>query len=101
TTVSGLAKSMAGFDASAGRMNRSQIGAATAPPVKPFPPGRGLSYPTQTPVITCVWVGYDKPRPGGKGFTGGSVAAPIWERFMRPALASKPAIDFARPDTVV
>ncbi|MDO9309784.1 MAG: PBP1A family penicillin-binding protein, partial [Deltaproteobacteria bacterium] len=52
-------------------------------------------------LITGVWVGYDKPRPGGKGFTGGAAAAPIWERFMRKALASKPAIDFPRPDTVV
>jgi len=52
-------------------------------------------------VITGVWVGYDKPRPGGKGFTGGAVAAPIWERFMRPVLASRPAVDFPKPDTVV
>ena len=52
-------------------------------------------------VITGVWVGYDKPRPGGKGFTGGAVAAPIWERFMRQALASRPVVDFPRPDTVV
>ncbi|MDA8413903.1 MAG: PBP1A family penicillin-binding protein [Desulfobacteraceae bacterium] len=52
-------------------------------------------------VITGVWVGYDKPKPGGKGFTGGAVAAPIWERFMRTVVASKPADDFPRPDTVV
>ena len=52
-------------------------------------------------VITGIWVGYDKPRPGGKGFTGGSVAAPIWERFMRKAVASKPVVDFPRPDMVV
>jgi membrane carboxypeptidase/penicillin-binding protein len=52
-------------------------------------------------MITGVWVGYDKPRPGGKGFTGGAVAAPIWERFMRPALASEPAVDFPQPDSVV
>ncbi len=52
-------------------------------------------------LVTGVWVGYDKPRPGGKGFTGGAVAAPIWERFMRTALAGKPAADFAKPDTVV
>ena len=52
-------------------------------------------------IITGVWVGHDKPRPGGKGFTGGAVAAPIWERFMRKALASRPAVDFVRPDTVV
>jgi membrane carboxypeptidase/penicillin-binding protein len=52
-------------------------------------------------VITGVWVGYDKPRPGGKGFTGGSVAAPIWEKFMRKAMVSKPVVDFPRPDNVV
>ncbi|MBW4056415.1 MAG: PBP1A family penicillin-binding protein [Proteobacteria bacterium] len=52
-------------------------------------------------IITGVWVGYDKPKPGGKGFTGGAVAAPIWERFMRTAVASKPVVDFTRPDTVV
>ena len=52
-------------------------------------------------VITGVWVGYDKPRPGGKGFTGGAVAAPIWERFMRKAVASRPVAGFPQPDTVV
>ncbi len=52
-------------------------------------------------IITGVWVGYDKPRPGGKGFTGGSIAAPIWERFMRKAVATKPVVDFLRPETVV
>jgi membrane carboxypeptidase/penicillin-binding protein len=52
-------------------------------------------------LITGVWVGYDKPRPGGRGFTGGAIAAPIWERFMRKALAGKPAVDFPKPDTVV
>ena len=52
-------------------------------------------------LITGVWVGYDKPKPGGKGFTGGAISAPIWGRFMRAALASKPAVDFAKPDTVV
>lgn len=58
-----------------------------------------IGYTTQ--LVTGVWVGYDKPRPGGKGFTGGTVAAPIWERFMRKATASKPAVDFPQPDTVV
>jgi len=52
-------------------------------------------------MVTGVWVGYDKPRPGGKGFTGGAVAAPIWERFMRPALKGEPAVDFVKPETVV
>lgn len=52
-------------------------------------------------IVTGVWVGYDKPRPGGKGFTGGGIAAPIWERFMRKAVALKPAGDFTRPETVI
>jgi 1A family penicillin-binding protein len=52
-------------------------------------------------LITGIWVGYDKPRPGGKGFTGGAVCAPVWEKFMRPALAGKPAADFPKPDGVI
>jgi membrane carboxypeptidase/penicillin-binding protein len=52
-------------------------------------------------IITGVWVGYDKPKPGGRGFTGGAVAAPIWEKVMRKAVAAKPVTDFTRPDTVV
>lgn len=52
-------------------------------------------------MVTGIWVGYDKPKPGGRGFTGGAVAAPIWERFMRPALKAQPTIDFPMPETVV
>ncbi len=52
-------------------------------------------------IITGVWVGYHQPRPGGPGFTGGAVCAPIWGRFMRGALAGKPVFDFPKPDTVV
>ncbi|UPU36698.1 PBP1A family penicillin-binding protein [Geomonas paludis] len=52
-------------------------------------------------LITGVWVGYDKPKPGGRGFTGGAVSAPIWERFMRVASQGKPAVDFTRPEGVV
>jgi membrane carboxypeptidase/penicillin-binding protein len=37
----------------------------------------------------------------GRGFTGGAVAAPIWERFMNKVVASRPAMDFARPETVL
>jgi 1A family penicillin-binding protein len=52
-------------------------------------------------LITGIWVGHDRPRPGAKGFTGGGVAAPIWGRFMGPALAARPPVDFTKPDTVV
>jgi penicillin-binding protein 2D len=52
-------------------------------------------------LITGVWVGYDKPKPGGRGFTGGAISAPIWGKFMKQALAAKPAVDFQKPETVV
>jgi len=52
-------------------------------------------------LITGVWAGYDKPKPMGRGFTGGAICAPIWERFMRSALADKPAVDFPKPDSVI
>lgn len=52
-------------------------------------------------LITGVWVGYDKPKPGGKGFTGGGISAPIWSKFMHGALASKPVADFPKPENVV
>lgn len=52
-------------------------------------------------IIAGVWVGHDKPQPGGSGFTGGAVCAPIWGHFMQKALAGKPAVDFVKPDTVL
>jgi membrane carboxypeptidase/penicillin-binding protein len=52
-------------------------------------------------IITGVWVGYDRPRPGGSGFTGGAVCAPVWGQFMRGALAGKTVAEFLKPDTVV
>lgn len=52
-------------------------------------------------LVTGIWVGYDQPTSGGKGFTGGAIAAPIWERFMSKAAAFRPAEDFPKPETVV
>jgi 1A family penicillin-binding protein len=52
-------------------------------------------------LVTGVWVGFDQPRPVGGGFTGGAAAAPIWERFMTRAVATRPAQDFVKPDNVV
>jgi len=52
-------------------------------------------------LVTGIWVGYDQPKSGGRGFTGGAIAAPIWERFMNKVVASRPAEDFPRPETVV
>jgi penicillin-binding protein 1A len=51
-----------------------------------------------TPDLTVgVYVGFDNPRPMGKGRTGGELAAPIVADFMRMALREKPATPFRVP----
>ncbi len=44
-----------------------------------------------------VYVGYDKPRPMGRGTTGGELAAPIVGDFLKMALHDKPAVPFRVP----
>jgi penicillin-binding protein 1A len=44
-----------------------------------------------------VYIGYDKPKPLGRGSTGGHVAAPIAKDFLKVALADKPAVPFRVP----
>jgi penicillin-binding protein 1A len=48
-------------------------------------------------LVVGVFVGYDTPRPMGKGQTGGQVAAPIFGNFMKMALADKKAVPFRIP----
>jgi penicillin-binding protein 1A len=48
-------------------------------------------------LVVGVFVGYDTPRPMGKGMTGGHVAAPIFGDFMKMALADKKAVPFRIP----
>jgi penicillin-binding protein 1A len=48
-------------------------------------------------LVAGVFVGYDTPRPMGRGQTGGQVAAPIFRDFMKMALADKPAVPFRVP----
>jgi 1A family penicillin-binding protein len=52
-------------------------------------------------LATGIWIGYDQPKSGGKGFTGGAIAAPIWERFMDKVVTSRPEVDFPKPETVL
>jgi len=52
-------------------------------------------------LLAGVWVGHDRPRSGGRGFTGGAVCAPLWARFMQGALKDKPALEFPRPSDAV
>lgn len=54
-----------------------------------------------TPELTAgVWVGYDDMRSLGKKQTGGRVAAPIWTKFMKDALAGQPIREFSVPANV-
>ena len=51
-------------------------------------------------LVVGVFIGYDTPRPMGKGMTGGAVAAPIFAHFMKAALADKRAVPFRIPPGV-
>lgn len=48
-------------------------------------------------LVVGVFVGFDTPRPMGRGMTGGRVAAPIFAHFMKAALADTPAVPFRIP----
>jgi penicillin-binding protein 1A len=50
-------------------------------------------------LVVGVFVGYDTPRPMGKGMTGGHVAAPIFGQFIKAALAENKIVlaDFRQP----
>ncbi len=50
-------------------------------------------------IVVGIYLGYDKPRPLGRGnaATGGHLAAPIARDFLKLALADKPAIPFKIP----
>ena len=48
-------------------------------------------------LVVGVFVGFDTPRPMGKGNTGGGLAAPIFTAFMKEALADEPVTDFRVP----
>ena len=48
-------------------------------------------------MVVGVFVGYDTPKPLGKGNTGGAIAAPIFGDFMKDALADTPPAPFRAP----
>lgn len=52
-------------------------------------------------LLVAVWVGFDNPRPLGRGETGGRAALPIWLRVMREALRGQPKLPFPQPAGVV
>jgi penicillin-binding protein 1A len=48
-------------------------------------------------LVVGAFVGYDTPRPMGKGQTGGRVAGPVFSEFVKNALADKPPAPFRIP----
>ena len=48
-------------------------------------------------IVVGVYLGYDRPKPMGKGSTGGLISAPIVRDFMKEAIADRPAIPFRVP----
>ncbi len=48
-------------------------------------------------MVVGVYIGFDKPKPMGRGSTGGVLAAPVVLDFMQTALADRPAIPFRVP----
>jgi penicillin-binding protein 1A len=48
-------------------------------------------------IAVGVYLGFDKPKPMGRGATGGQLAAPVVRDFLKVALADKPAVPFRVP----
>jgi len=48
--------------------------------------------------VTTVWTGFDQPQSLGRREIGGTVALPIWMRFMTVALKDKPEHRQAQPE---
>jgi penicillin-binding protein 1A len=51
-------------------------------------------------LVVGTYVGFDNPKPMGKGRTGGELAAPIVADFMKLALKDKPATPFRVPRAI-
>ncbi len=52
-------------------------------------------------LVTTAWVGFDEPRPMGRGEVGGRAALPMWIEFMSVALKDVPEFTFDMPKDVV
>jgi penicillin-binding protein 1A len=48
-------------------------------------------------LVTGIYIGFDQPRPMGKGMTGGALAAPIFKEFMQNALKDRVHPEFQAP----
>lgn len=48
-------------------------------------------------LVVGTYIGFDQPRPMGRGETGGVLAAPIVRDFLKEAIGGKPAVPFRVP----
>jgi len=51
--------------------------------------------------VAIAWVGFDTPKPLGRGETGAAAALPIWIKYMATALKGTPEMAMRMPDGVV
>ena len=51
-------------------------------------------------LVTTVWAGFDQPQTLGRREYGGTVALPIWIKFMGQALKDKPEHNLPQPDNI-
>jgi len=51
--------------------------------------------------VAITWVGFDSPRPLGRGETGAAAALPIWIKYMASALKGTPEMAMRIPDGVI
>ncbi|MEN3791588.1 penicillin-binding protein 1A [Fulvimarina sp. MAC3] len=49
-------------------------------------------------LVVGVYLGYDQPRPMGRGATGGGLAAPVFIDFMKNAMKGKTPVEFKVPE---
>ncbi len=52
-------------------------------------------------LVSIVWVGTDEHAPIFSNISGGAVALPIWDQFLRSTLAIRPPKPLYRPDGIV
>jgi penicillin-binding protein 1A len=51
--------------------------------------------------VAIAWIGFDRPKPLGKGETGGAAALPIWIKYMASALKGVPEMRMRMPEGVI
>jgi penicillin-binding protein 1A len=52
-------------------------------------------------LVAGCYIGYDVPRPMGRGAFGGTLCAPVFEAFMEVAMRDRPKLDFQPPRGMV